>query len=596
MIKLRNYQFNLLQDVKECFDAQEQVVMAQLPTGAGKTEIGIKLVEEYLHNSKQVVWLTHKQELCYQTYRRFIDNNLTAYYYTSNNKAKPCAESWRQGVQILSPMMYRNAIKKGTVPAPSDVSNEFGLLVVDEAHHSTSKIWREIIQQWSGNVLGMTATPWRLEKNKGFEHIFDSLLPGPQILDLTPEYLAPVRLIMPIEEAMIERKNIPIRTNGEFDLRLFDSNPFTLAIRCWHEQQKIHNYKQTILYLPTLRSARRASVYIKQNLGMDVGLLLSDVELDELEKELGGVAPAAAGVVTDRTECIELFKDGKLDCIVNCEIITEGLDCPGADCIVILRPTKSLTLYLQMVGRGTRTAENKDYLALFDFAQNYNEFGMPDQNRQWSLKPRGVVKGEAPIKICMNCKTICAPGVHNCPWCEYSFGQECVSCGWVSWSSWRHQNENSLCPICTTNELNSCDNTQCPIKKLNYSMLGRCIVCDDTKKNHYIRFCDKCLHGEIFNLQTIDLLVWKKNNNKLIYKKNVWQAVVLQRQSGDWRYVILNLKNDVIKKSAAYDTQFNACKNAEEAVNNLISKKKYRQENRVRAKEESYANLLALYR
>ena len=600
MMQLRYYQNDLKKQINEdLYELDIKAVMAQLVTGGGKTEIGIDLARATTQNNYPVLWLTHKQELCFQTYERFLSNDINAVYYTSKTKIKPCYELWKQGVQILSPVLYRNAVRKGLIFAPDDEYNKNGLLIIDEAHHSTSKVWAEIISLWAGKIVGLSATPWRLEKNKGFEHLYNKLICGPQIQELTPKYLAPIRLVLPIEESLIERKDIPVRTNGEFDLRLFDNNPFTLALRYWHDQKKVHNYTQTILYLPTSRSARRAAVYIKEQLGMSVGLLLSDNELDSIEKEFGVASPESVGVITDREQCITLFKEGKLECIVNCEIVTEGLDCPGANCIVILRPTKSLTLYLQMVGRGTRTAPNKEYLALFDFAQNYNEFGLPDEDREWSLKPRPSFGGEEPVKKCDNCKSICAPGKHICPWCGKSFGQDCLSCGWVSWKSWEHQNNSDVCPICHPARFGSCSEAPCPVDGL-YNIKKKseiCIFCNDTNKNPHPRYCDKCLHGELLNLQVMDLSIWKKNNNKFIYKRSAWSAVVLQRPSGEWRYVILNLNNEVIKKSSAYVSQFDACRYAEEEMKTMITerKKRGRKKNRKKPRTQSYDKLLNLY-
>ncbi len=598
---LRYYQVDLINQINlHLYELDIKAILLQLSTGGGKTEIGIELSKSIIENKYPLLWLTHKQELCYQTYQRFIDNDIYATYYTSKTKIKPCYELWSNGVQILSPVLYRNAVRKELIPHPSDENNKYGLLIIDEAHHATSKVWEQIIKDWSGKIVGLTATPWRLEKNKGFEHIFNKLICGPQISELTPKYLSPVRLILPIEESLIERKDIPVRSNGEFDLRLFDNNPFTLALRYWHEQKKVHNYTQTILYLPTSRSARRASVFIKEKLKMSVGLLLSDTELDSIEQKFNAVSPSSVGVITDREQCIELFKSGELDCIVNCEIVTEGLDCPGANCIVILRPTKSLTLYLQMVGRGTRTAPNKNYLVLFDFAQNYNEFGLPDEDREWSLKSRPSFGGDSPVKKCDNCNTICAPGKHICSWCGVSFGQDCLSCGWVAWKSWQHENNYEICPICHPTRFGSCSESPCPVDGL-YDVrkkLESCIFCDDTGKNPNPRYCDKCLHGELLNLQVLDLSIWKKNNNKLIYKRNIWSAVVLQRQSGEWRYVILNLNNEVIKKSNAYISQFDACKYAEEEMKKMIvnRKKLNKKPNRKKLKNKSYESLLNLYK
>ena len=124
-----------------------------------------------------------------------------------------------------------------------------------------------------------------------------------------------------------------------------------------------------------------------------------------------------------RDRVVAEFKSGELDVIVNIQVLTEGFDCEGANSIAILRPTKSLALYLQMIGRGTRVARDKECLYVLDATSTSHEFGTAvacDSTQIWSLESRGEVKeGSAPSKSCPNCGAV-----------NHASAVACIECGY----------------------------------------------------------------------------------------------------------------------------------------------------------------------
>ena len=141
--------------------------------------------------------------------------------------------------------------------------------------------------------------------------------------------------------------------------------------------------------------------------------------------------------------------------LVNVIVATEGFDLPDASCIIIARPTMSLALYLQMVGRGLRPKPHGGDCLILDLAANSVTHGLPEDHREWSLEPRGIQKaGEAPIVMCPRCETASPAASHNCRVCGYAFGKECDRCGrWRAHKRWLYETHcgdahQRVCDLC----------------------------------------------------------------------------------------------------------------------------------------------------
>ena len=124
-----------------------------------------------------------------------------------------------------------------------------------------------------------------------------------------------------------------------------------------------------------------------------------------------------------REMAIAGFRDGTITVLVNYIVATEGLDLPDASCIVIARPTASLALYLQMVGRGLRPKADGGDCLILDLAANSRIHGLPEDYREWHLKARGTRNsGEAPVMKCPQCAMTSPTSAHHCRVCGYAFG------------------------------------------------------------------------------------------------------------------------------------------------------------------------------
>ena len=180
MTELRKYQRELLQRVQETLISEHGPVMMQLPTGGGKTFIAAHLLADHLIGGCKAVWLTHREELADQTcdmLRRAVRVSVARPNWTRGKAAPPI----RDGVAIF---MAQTASPRSDQSGIWNRYDDNDLMIIDEAHHAVAKGWERAIRQWPGRVLGMTATPWRLSRKEGFDHLFSKLICGPQVADL----------------------------------------------------------------------------------------------------------------------------------------------------------------------------------------------------------------------------------------------------------------------------------------------------------------------------------------------------------------------------------------------------------------------------
>ena len=391
-IKLRDYQEDAVKSINVHMDSNRARVIYQLPTGGGKTEIGIAVAQEWVEgmSSADVYWLTHREELEEQ----------------SGNRLK---NSGMMDVVVSSPIKLFNRIKKGEYSP-----GEHDLLIADEAHHATAKTWDRIVHSWPGNVLGLTATPWRLSKKEGFDKLFNDLVLGPSVQWLIEnKHLVPCIIRHPRGD-LIEGAGTD--STGDYNTsETFKRNDKALLIEAgidWLMEERNPNSK-TVCYCLNVQHAKSVNDYAI-SVGLKSALIL-------------GETPDA-----ERKESIEHFKlKGGYDTIVCVEVVTEGFDLPAIDSVLMQRPTLSLSLYLQMIGRAMRIAHGKKYALILDAVGNWKKHGLPEQDRKWELKARGdaSMPGDTPIRICPLCNTVNHISKRVCILCGFSFGKDCLRCG-----------------------------------------------------------------------------------------------------------------------------------------------------------------------
>ncbi len=392
--------------------------MLQLPTGGGKTRIAGELLSGWLIDGRKAVWMTHRKELATQTEGMLSEAGVSA---TANMRWVPRASApvLVNGVVILMAQTVSRRTARGNVWGGYRRND---LMIIDEAHHATADGWARAIRRWPGPVLGMTATPWRLSVKEGFDHLFRDLHCGPQVANLQSNtWLCKARVLSPPEEEQVRGGQVD-RTGdySESGIRLAneDRDIWTAGVlRFWQEHGE---HRQTIVYAVSVKHAQNLNA-VFNDAGIPTGVLLGDT-------------PTAA-----RAELIDQFQNLTIRVLVNVAVATEGFDLPDAACVVLMRPTLSLSLYLQMVGRGLRPKQNDGDCVILDLAGNSLRHGLPDEDRSWSLRPREEKRppGEFPTVWCADCEHLSHAGSHQCGNCGAPFGEQCGRCGaWRAWKRW----------------------------------------------------------------------------------------------------------------------------------------------------------------
>lgn len=351
MTTLRPYQSAIKNSVYDSLGSMRRVMM-QLPTGAGKTQIFADIIRDEHESNKRVLLLVHRKELIDQAARKLfsmqVPYGVIAAGYT------PSPSQW---VQIAS---VQTAIRR-------QLPMQFDLIIIDEAHHALATSYREILAQYpDAKVLGVTATPCRTN-GLGFESDFDALVCGPSVMDLIRDgYLvAPDLFASPLR---VDLGGVKL-TGGDYNeaalADVLDQEHLVGAIvEEWNRRAK--GLRTVVFAITIAHSQHIVDAYLS------AGITAAHVD---------GSTPRE-----ERDRILKQFAQGEITVLSNVGIVTEGFDVPEIECVQLCRPTKSLSLYLQMVGRGLRPAEGKDSAIILDHSNCVFEHGFPQENREWTLQ------------------------------------------------------------------------------------------------------------------------------------------------------------------------------------------------------------------
>lgn len=444
MQELRPYQTQLLDRTMVALDGNDRArVMMQLPTGGGKTVIAGALLKEWLAGGRRnAVWLTHRRELVEQT-RRMLNAGGVKADVPDAWPSAALAPMSHGGVMILMAQTVSVRINDAVqVGFAGKIWGRYGsgdLLIIDEAHHAPAEGWARAMRRWPGPVVGMTATPWRLSEREGFDRLFKQLICGPQVAELQElGALCYARVLMPDPQSRIAGGIVgDIRDYTEQGIHRANADRPDImtagALAFWQEHG---GGRPTIAYAVSVEHAH------------NLAAVFNDARTPAAVI-LGETKPA------DREEAFVGFRDGRIKVLVNVVVATEGVDLPDASCIIITRPTMSLALHLQMMGRGLRPKADGGDCLILDLAGNSERHGLPEDDRSWSLKPRGALPvGEAPVVWCPDCMAVCPAASHRCPQCGHAFGKDCARCGqWRARGRWEYESwcgdvHDKVCDLC----------------------------------------------------------------------------------------------------------------------------------------------------
>jgi DNA repair protein RadD len=394
MIQLRPYQQDAITDIRQAFGQRHRAVMFVLPTGGGKTVVFSHIAERAAVKGSRICILVHRAELLRQASASLSGMGV----------AHGCIQAGRpldlkQPVQVASVQTLARRLRH----VPPDW---FQLLVVDECHHSNAGTWAKVLGHCaSAKVLGVTATPCRGD-GRGLGEWYSTMIIGPSPAWLTENgYLAPAKVLAPpigFSTAGLRKRM------GDFDMsqagEMLQGNK-AMGDCLSHYRQHLDG-KTAIAFCCSVAHAEAVAELFNRH----------------------GIAAASIDGSMDGATRERLLSDlgaGRLKVLTSCALIGEGVDVPSVAGCILLRPTQSVSLHLQMIGRCLRPQDGKTAVVL-DHVGNTLRMGHHLDEREWTLE--GVKKQDrekAPsVKVCPACFACLASRVQVCGECGHQFTPE----------------------------------------------------------------------------------------------------------------------------------------------------------------------------
>jgi DNA repair protein RadD len=390
---LRDYQSDMIGRTRVAMRSHRKVLVVS-PTGSGKTVLAAFMSGSAVKKNLRVGFVCHRKELIKQAARTFgevgIPFGIVSAGMTGNR---------HQPVQICGVNTLANRL---------DIVGHLDLVIWDESHHIAAASWARIMEHYGdARHVGLSATPERLD-GTGLGKYFDAMVPGPRVAWLIENgYLAPYRLLAPSVPELDGVKTVA----GEYDRRGLGE-----------AMAKPKLIGDMVAHYARLAPGKRNMVFC-----VSVKHSLAVVE----KYQAAGFRAAHIDGATDpavRDQLIADFTAGRIQVLSSVDLVSEGFDLPAIEVATLARPTKSVSLYLQQVGRSLRTAPGKTEAIILDHAGNSLNHGLPDDDREWSLEGRQRRKRKkgdedepaVAVRQCPSCFSVHRPAPH-CPRCNHEY-------------------------------------------------------------------------------------------------------------------------------------------------------------------------------
>ena len=372
---LRPYQQTLVSTTKTKFRNGEHSVLVVLGCGGGKSVIAAKIAKQTTDKNHDVIFIVHRRELCEQIRKTF---NLCG------------VNPERCRIEMVQTLCRRS------FPQPK-------LLIIDEAHHVMAESYQKVLDKCKGSyVIGFTATPERLD-GKSLKDVFGTEIKGPTVQWLIDhkflsDYTAYNAPLLSTEGMHIRHGDyVKDDIDAAMSTKLFGD-----AVNNW---KRIANGKKTIVYCHSVEASKQiAEAYRAQG--------ISAAHLD-------GTTPKK-----ERESIVQAFRDGTIEVLSNVDLFGEGFDVPDCECVQLLRPTASRTVFVQQAMRSMRYQEGKHAIIL-DHTENIAKFGTPKNLAPVvERKKQQKKKNDLPVKYCPECLAVIESGQTVCPYCGYELPRD----------------------------------------------------------------------------------------------------------------------------------------------------------------------------
>lgn len=401
-MELRPYQAAAIRAMREALGRGKRRIILYSPTGSGKTEMGMQIVRGAITKGKTVLFACNRINLVTQTSRRFRKSNIEHGVIQGQNTHKAWEKVLVCSIQTLA--------KRGF---PEGVD----LLLIDEAHGAVAEAYRNLIASAKCPVIGLTATPF--SKGLGKVHpevggaLFEEIVPAATINELIAlGFLVDLDIYAPSTPNL---KGVKI-TAGDYNEKQLGDRVNT--------KELVGDIVQTWLKL----GAGQRTVCFATNIAHSQEIVA--------QFTAAGVRAAHIDCFTDdheRQRILTDLEDGHLEVVSNVSVLAEGWDCPAVSCMILARPTKSLTRYIQMAGRVLRPHPGKTKGLMLDHSGSCATLGFPTDDLPLVLddgnspKPSAAeeeVRMESMPRACPACKFMMPKGAYKCPACGHEHKRE----------------------------------------------------------------------------------------------------------------------------------------------------------------------------
>ena len=383
-MELRPYQNQLANDIRGAFGSGANRPLAVSPTGSGKTVLFSYITSQVLKRGSRVIIVAHRREILDQI-SATLKRVGVPHGFIQAGKSASTQPAMVASIQTL-------ARRLDTIPAPD-------LVIIDEAHHSVSKSYVQMFAAWpTAKFIGVTATPERLD-GKGLGAMFDRMVMGPSVQWLIdngflaqPVYYAPREVVDLSQVHTIAGDFDRSETEEIVDTPRITGDAVTHYIRFCNRQR-------AVAFCISVAHAQHVADTFNS-----CGIPSASID--------GTLDPEV------RKQRVDDLTAGKILVLTSCELISEGFDLPAVNAAILLRPTQSLSMHLQQVGRALRPYPGKVNAIILDHVGNCLRHGLAEQERDWDLSGREKRLKKSSLvetKQCSKCFAIFAGTV--CPQC-----------------------------------------------------------------------------------------------------------------------------------------------------------------------------------
>lgn len=389
---LRPYQTEIIGEVRQRLGEGLRAPLIVSPTGSGKTVMFSHIADGAGRKNKRVWILVHRAELVEQTSRTMREIGIHHGIIAAGWPVDPLPH-----VQVVS---VQTVVRRTGGLIPPD------LIIVDECHHAAAGTWGKILAAFPKAVrLGFTATPERLD-GKGLSDAFDCLIRGPEVAWLIEQgFLTQPKYYAPPNQLNLDGLHVRGGDYARDEVAKEMDKPSITGDAVSH-YRRICDGAPAVAFCASIAHAEHVAQAFNAA-GYRATTLDGTLDRIERRKRVRGLA------------------DGSIQILTSCEIISEGFDIPVVSAAILLRPTKSLGMHLQQVGRVLRIAPGKKHAYILDHVGNCLRHGLAEEERDWSLKGRKkkAKKGgddAPPVRQCPKCYACHVPAPH-CPECGHTY-------------------------------------------------------------------------------------------------------------------------------------------------------------------------------